>query len=190
MAGNITFRRWGRPTLGGLLVLGVLAAWLRSNEPEPKSVNRSAAVPASTAPYSEPLHSTGRKHRAALAPAVPLEKSTAGVASEPHNEPAHPHPIDAQRLRIYRENNLNASLMGAMNVGDYLGLRALLEEYRMDYPEDAHRLHEGYRLIADCLEELTPERQEVARKYWKENRGSTVRRFIRRHCLERDVVSG
>jgi hypothetical protein len=77
-----------------------------------------------------------------------------------------------------------------MNVGDYLGLRALLEEYRMDYPEDAHRLHEGYRLIADCLEEVTPERQEAAREYWKENRGSTVRRFIRRHCLERDVISG
>lgn len=100
----------------------------------------------------------------------------------------HPHPVDAPRLAINRENNFNASMMGAMNVGDYLGLRALLEEYSMDYPEDEYRLQAGYRLIADCLEALTPERQEAARKYWQENRGSLVRRFIRRHCLERNVV--
>jgi hypothetical protein len=76
-------------------------------------------------------------------------------------------------------------MAGAMNVGDYLGLRALIEEYRGDYPEDTHRLQEGYSIIADCLERLTPERQATAREYWQTKRGSLVRRFIRRHCLEK-----
>ncbi len=50
-------------------------------------------------------------------------------ADDGHAERPHSHPIDEQRRRIYRENNLSFVMMGAMNVGDYLGLRALIEEY-------------------------------------------------------------
>lgn len=110
----------------------------------------------------------------------------AAVADE--QAPGRPsHPVTSDRQRIYRENNLNAALMGAMNVRDHQGLRALIEEYRLDYPEDTHRLQEGYSLVADCLEKLTPERQAKARDYWKAKRGSPVRRFIREHCLARQT---
>lgn len=95
--------------------------------------------------------------------------------------------MDETRRRIYRENNLSVSLMGAMNAGDHQGLRALIAEYRADYPEDEHRLQEGYSLIADCMERLTAERQKVAREYWRTHRGSIARRFIRRHCLDKPL---
>jgi hypothetical protein len=100
------------------------------------------------------------------------------------------HPIDAKRTRIYRENAFNVALMGAMNSGDHLGLRALIEEYRQSYPEDEHQLQEGYGIVADCMERLTAGRQNAARDYWRHNRASIVRRFIRRHCLDKLAVDG
>jgi hypothetical protein len=104
----------------------------------------------------------------------------------------HPpsHPLDPQRQRIYRENNFHASMMSAMNQGDVDGLRALVEDYRLAYPEDEFDLQDGYTVIADCLDRLTAERQERARHYWRTNRSSLVRRFIRRHCLEQPVLAG
>jgi hypothetical protein len=180
-----------RVCAAALLLLGALAVWLNARpnalatggEPSSRALHaRQPSVdpfePALLAAVDSPAAPRGPV-LAVTAPSAPLQ----GAEGE------HPHPIDAKRQRIYRENNLHAALMGAMNVADYLGMRALLEEYRTDYPEDEHRLQAGYTLIADCLEKLTPERQATARNYWKANRGSIVRRFIRRHCLEKPLAS-
>jgi hypothetical protein len=95
-----------------------------------------------------------------------------------------PHPITPTHARIFRENNLIGDLNGAMDVKDVAGLRALLAQYRDQFPEDAHVLQDGYQLIADCQEHLTPELRATAQRYYDEQRDSGLRRYIRRYCLE------
>lgn len=167
-----------------------LTAWvlwdMATDEPAERRASRSTPVtPPATTVAAAPEPSATQPGAPAVelaADGIPIKP--AGSEQSTEHEAMHPHPIDDARRRIYHENNLNGAMMGAMNVGDFQGLRALIEEYRMDYPEDSLRLQEGYTIIADCLERLTPERQEHAREYWRTKRGSTVRRFIRRHCLD------
>jgi hypothetical protein len=96
-----------------------------------------------------------------------------------------PHPITEQHRRIFRENALIGQLNGAMDARDARGLRALTADYRDEYPEDAHVLLEAYELIAQCLEGKTVELRETAQRYYDERLDSGLRRYIRRHCLER-----
>jgi hypothetical protein len=108
---------------------------------------------------------------------------------EPVHEPgasdgARPHALTAAHQRIFAENARVAELNGAMDQGDYAALRQLNARYREAYPEDAHALQHGYDLIADCLEELTPARVDAARRFWRERRASSLRRYVRRYCLE------
>jgi hypothetical protein len=100
-------------------------------------------------------------------------------------EPLHPHPITAAHARIYRENNLLGALNGALDVEDAPGLRRLLETYRDEYPEDSHALQAGYAIIADCLEHPGDGASAAARAYYETETASTLRRYVRRHCLER-----
>lgn len=95
-----------------------------------------------------------------------------------------PHPISPEHQRIFRENNLIGDLNGAMDVKDVAGLRKLLQQYREEYPEDAHVLQDGYELIANCLERPGPETRPIAQRYYDEELDSGLRRYIRRHCLE------
>ena len=98
--------------------------------------------------------------------------------------PVHPHPITPQHQRIFRENRLVGQLNGAMDVKDAPGLRRLLEEYRRDYPEDDQMLQDGYAIIADCLEHPGEAARVAATRWAETHRGSTLRRFVNRHCLE------
>jgi hypothetical protein len=104
------------------------------------------------------------------------------VESEPELE--HPHPITPELERIFEENNRVGAMNGAMESGDFEALRRLNAEYRRDYPEDDHVLQDGYDLIADCLEQRTPEVIAAARRFWSTRRASALRRYVRRHCLE------
>jgi hypothetical protein len=107
------------------------------------------------------------------------------TGSEEENAIGAPsHPITPEHRRIFRENNLIGDLNGAMDVMDVAGLRRLLQQYREEYPEDAHVLQDGYALIADCLERPGPETRAVAQRYYDVERASGLRRYIRRHCLE------
>ena len=106
-------------------------------------------------------------------------------ANDPRPDgPVHPHPITAQHQRIYRENRLIGDLNGAMDVKDVPGLRKLLEEYRRDYPEDDNMLQDGYAIIADCFEHPGEAARAAATRWAETHRGSTLRRFVNRHCLE------
>ncbi|HEX9619221.1 MAG TPA: hypothetical protein VF989_03735 [Polyangiaceae bacterium] len=115
------------------------------------------------------------------AAASPLRAAAPGAASD-GGEPHRPHPITDDHLRIRRENQLIQKLNDAMDLGDFITLRKVLAGYREEYPEDAQGLQEGYERVADCLEFPGPETRARGKKYWEEHRGSTLRRFIRRHC--------
>jgi hypothetical protein len=99
----------------------------------------------------------------------------------------HPHPITPAHRRIFEENNRVGALNGAMDRGDFEALRRMNAAYRRDYPEDAHELQEGYDLIADCLERRTARVVDAARRFWQTARASTLRRHVRRHCLEAQI---
>jgi hypothetical protein len=97
--------------------------------------------------------------------------------------PVHPHPITPEHERIFEENRLIGALNGAMDLKDVAGLRRLLEEYQDKYPEDDQMLQGGYAAIADCLEHPGEASRAAAQRWAEEHRGSTLRRFVYRHCL-------
>ena len=171
-------RRWGLG-LGCVLATGALGWWLLR--------------PAAVAP-DVPGPATARAQESAPAPQA--EASTAPVSFY-DNLPIRPagsvavnaqgmipHPITPQHQRIFRENNLIGDLNGAMDAKDAAGLRALLRQYRDEYPEDAHVLQDGYELVANCLEHPGAETRAIAQRYYDEQRDSGLRRYIRRYCLE------
>jgi len=97
--------------------------------------------------------------------------------------PAHPHPITPQHRRIYAENRLLGALEGAMEVKDVTGMRRLLEQYRREYPEDDNQAQDGYAIIADCFERPDAEARAAAQRWVDAHNGSTLKRFVNRHCL-------
>lgn len=113
-----------------------------------------------------------------------LNSAVARASEHEPDETGHPHPITPQHRRIFEENNRLGAMDGAMDQGDYAALRRMNAAYRRDYPDDDHDLQEGYELIADCLEERTPQAIAAARRFWQSHRASTLRRHVRRHCLE------
>jgi hypothetical protein len=120
-----------------------------------------------------------------LSPKLERREAELGTEREaPPSEGDRPHPITPEHRRIFEENNRIGALNGAMDRGDFAALRRMNAAYRRDYPEDAHVLQRGYDLIADCLEQRTPDAVDAARRFWELQRASTLRRYVRRHCLE------
>jgi hypothetical protein len=174
------------PSMAVFLLALAVVAMLHDEPP--------ASAPATAAVHPPP---TPERHVPAIPALVSSTTAAAIVASDglpvmPHTPreavpsgPVHPHPITAAHHRIYRENNLLHALNGALDVKDAAGMRRLLERYREDYPEDASQLQEGYALIADCLEQPDAATVERAQAYYASETASTLRRYVRRHCLER-----
>lgn len=99
--------------------------------------------------------------------------------------PVHPHPITPQHRRLFRENALVSGLDDAVDARDAPALRRLLREYRDEYPEDEQQLQDGFELLAECLEHPgAAETRARAHRYWDQQRASTLRRHVRRVCLE------
>jgi hypothetical protein len=116
----------------------------------------------------------------------PKTKPDFSLASA-HSEfkPGDPsHPMSPERLRAYRQNDFIGQIDGAILVKDYEGIRRLNAEYRREYPDDDQMTREAYDMIADCLENNTPERVATAREFWETKRGSRARRDLRKICLE------
>lgn len=173
-------RRWG-VGLASLLAVGALSWWLLSPSSVPPEVpGRAAAAPA---PKAAPAPAAVHAQTAPIDFQDGVPVYPAGSA-QVNGEGMVPHAITPTHERIFRENNLIGDLNGAMDVKDVAGLRALLKQYRDEYPEDAHVLADGYQLIADCLEHPGAGTRAVAQRYYDEQLDSGLRRYIRRHCLE------
>ncbi|HYP99083.1 MAG TPA: hypothetical protein VER96_10430 [Polyangiaceae bacterium] len=175
-----TLRRYCWALLALLALAGV--AWLlrprptapeAALEPAERSVEPAPAVVEPPAQQTKPAQFT--REGVPIRPAGSAQVDARGMA---------PHPLTPQHQRIFRENNLIGDLNGAMDVNDAAGLRALLAQYREEYPEDAHMLQDGYGLIADCIERPGAETRAAAQRYYDEELDSGLRRYIRRHCLE------
>lgn len=177
-------RFWPLAVVGALALGAALLLRGEDSVAEPASgkvvlpVDPSVVKPAATSPERTPPTITVADEGLPLMPHDPREPVAPG--------PVHPHPITSAHARIFRENNLLGSLNGAMDVKDAAGLRRLLETYREEYPEDPNALQEGYALIADCLEHPDEATIERARRYYAAETASTLRRYVRRHCFERN----
>ena len=137
--------------MAALLAAGAFAWWALGPSATPPDLPGPAAVAAEA---TEPLV-TVTKPQAATEPVAFYKGQPvrpAGSGDVEHTEGMLPHAITPTHERIYRENQLIGNLNGAMDVKDTAGLRELLEQYRDEYPEDAHVLADGYELIANCLE--------------------------------------
>ena len=142
-------------------------------------------------PASAPRVETQSKP--AQVPASPVERefssravpSSAAPLVVPPQELPHPHPITPQHERIYRENQLTFALDGAVDVEDVRGVRRLLAVYRQEFPEDSLALQQGYEIIADCLERPGEATRSAAQRFYDTELASTLRRHVRRHCLEK-----
>jgi hypothetical protein len=133
-----------------------------------------------------------RDARESLAAEPAIERAGDGLPIKPHDPstpepdgPMHPHPITAAHERIFRENNLVGALSLAVDLQDPLQIRELVAEYRAEYPEDDHRLQDGYEIIADCLERHDETTRARAQRFWETEIRSQTRRYVRRHCLQR-----
>jgi hypothetical protein len=178
-----TRRRLSAAAVAVPIVFGVcwvLAPYNHHAAPEP---SRTAPAPVATA--HETAHANTLDERATL-PARTLEpRELARARERPEaQDVGHPHPLSAAHQRIFAENARVAELNSAMDRGDYAALRELDARYREAYPEDEHALQQGYELIADCMERLTPARVDAARRFWRERRASSLRRYVRRYCLQ------
>lgn len=124
---------------------------------------------------------------ALLSPPTPSLTSVARNEPQPSAAPeldGHPHPITAQHVKIQRELQLIQQLNDALDLRDARQLRSLIAEYSSEYPDDPNALRAGYERIADCLEVPGERTRDAGRDYYDRERASTLRRYVRRVCLE------
>jgi|GEM_PF-1586817 len=146
---------------------------LAEQVPAPRQLATLAAAPTSRARPSLTLTDVATDGLPYM-PAAPDARAATG--------PVHPHPITAEHARIFRENATIQALNDAMDAKDVDALRRFLTRYRLEYPEDAQQLQQGYALIANCLDGR-PGSHEAAQRYFAEETASSLRRFVWRHCL-------
>ena len=176
---------------GLALVLGFALWWgFRDAEPPPPVAPLRASEPAPSAP---PVLAPAAVTSAVPSPARSGAYETAndgipirgpGAIDDSDAELRHPHPITPAHERIFKENNMIGALNAAMDLGNVAELRRLNREYRDQYPEDSHLLQTGYDLIADCMERRTAATRVAAERFYDTQIASTLRRYVRIHCLE------
>jgi hypothetical protein len=187
-----------RIALVAAIALG-LAGWLilrarPAAEPEVQTVEEEAPAPVPIAPPAAQPTPTAKTAPVLTATAPrPLEYMADSVPimpagpNDPHpNTYVHPHPITPKHVRIFEENALLFQLNEAMDGGEAPRLRALLTQYRLQYPDDPHDMQAGYTLIADCIEHPNDDTRAAAQRYYDTETASTLRRFVMRHCLDGD----
>jgi hypothetical protein len=185
------------PLLLALCAVIGLGAWWplgrgRRGEPAPEQAAEPAPAetPAAPPPRPAPAQAARAPADAGAPPPVAAAEPELLINPPGNDDPRpagvlHPHPISARHERIFRENALLGQLDGAMDVEDAAGMRRLLDKYKSEYPDDPNQLQEGYQVILDCLERLDSVSRAAAQRYYDVERGSTLRAFVARHCLEK-----
>jgi hypothetical protein len=175
--------RTGVVVLAALLAVAAALVWLLldrlSEAPAPRSDSREEPAPA---PSTTPPPPAAVQVPEASVVKRPLPEGAIVVIDPPELE--HPHPITPEREHIQRENQILGAMNDAMDLGNGARLREILTQYRDEYPEDPNQLQEGYQIIADCLEHPGAASTAAGRRYYDVERGSILRLFVGRHCLE------
>ena len=177
----------------GLMLLLGFALWWAFREtktsapPEPIPAIEPARTPSPTpvlpAATSSPVPSPARSVAHAIANDSIAIRGP-GPIDDSDAELRPSHPITPAHERIYKENNMIGAMNAAMDLGNVEELRRLNREYREQYPEDSHLMQAGYDIIADCMERRTEANRIAAQRFYDTQIASTLRRYIRMHCLQ------
>jgi type IV secretory pathway VirB10-like protein len=173
-------RRW--LSVAALLAFSVVVAlWLFASRKPTATSTREAAAGDET-----PKGDTDAIPRAPATPA-PLTSAAKGASAQDehagHDHDRHPHPITQEHVRIQNDNQMLGALNDATDVKDPARLRQLVEAWKAKHHDDPEKYAEAYTVIADCLEFPGDESRARAKRFYDENRASTLRRHIRRHCF-------
>jgi pyruvate/2-oxoglutarate dehydrogenase complex dihydrolipoamide acyltransferase (E2) component len=161
------------------LTLAALALSLFERSQAAREVRASSFETAAT----EAEASTPAPARAAEQ-ARATEQPAAADTAPPDAALAHPHPITAEHLALYRDVDLLDAAWQAARDGDFAQARTLLAEHRREYPRSDDDLNEGLSLLVDCMQEPSVAARERAQRFYDTRTFSMMRRRIRRHCLE------
>ena len=102
----------------------------------------------------------------------------------PPQSDMRPHPITPEHVRLQQQLQLVGALNDALDLQDGPRMRELIARYRQRDPQDENALAQGYERLADCLERPGAAARAAAQEYYDRERASTLRRYIRRTCLE------
>jgi hypothetical protein len=163
-----------------LLLGGALALNLRGAEPR-AAVRRESETARSLArsgASQAPLPSRAEFLRLLAA----AEPETAARPGRDHH--AHPHPITPDHERLYRDVDLLQEADEAIKTGEYARARVLLAQHHRELAGMSAVEEEGLLLLADCAEHGRAEDVERVRSFYEEHTDSSVRRRLRRACLE------
>jgi hypothetical protein len=134
-----------------------------------------------------------RNQRARRAPAVSradlarlvLAARAAASRDAAHEDRERPHPITSEHLRLYRDVDLLRAADAAIAKADYERARALLAQHHRDLPGMSSVEEEGLLLLADCAQQPSADNVARVQDFYDEHTESSVRRRLRRVCLER-----
>jgi hypothetical protein len=174
-------RSWTTALLiaGGIAAVAVL--WRVqgvSDSDRPRSEPAVASGPAGAAPQPQPQHVP----EPTPAPmATPDDDSTEPAAYDPTR---HAHPITAEHLRLYREDELLNGAWRSLRRRDFARARELVQTHQNEYPASKAHMDEGLLLLADCIEHPGAETRAKAQAFYDTKTFSPMRRRLRRLCLE------
>jgi hypothetical protein len=172
---------------GLALVLG-FALWWAFHETKNAAPPEPPAIEPARPPPPTPAAAAVTPPPAPAAAATPITANDNPIRrpdpfDDPDAELRPSHPITPTHERIYKENNMIGAMNAAMDLGNVEELRRLNNEYRKEYPEDRHLMQEGYDIIADCMERRTAANRVAAERFYNTQIASTLRRYVRIHCL-------
>jgi hypothetical protein len=173
--------RAGRLLLGAALLGGaVLCASLRTRRPGESHPTRATPGAAVVDPAR-----AARPSRAALAELL-ATASRAHPPEQAHARPVdgRPHPITPDHLRLYRDADLLRAADAAIRAGRFDDARGLLAQHRRELSGMSAREEEGLLLLADCAERRSAHSVARVQRFYDEHTDSTLRRRLRRGCLE------
>ncbi|HEX6240517.1 MAG TPA: hypothetical protein VFZ61_06470 [Polyangiales bacterium] len=183
-ASGLTRRRL-RTWLAAATVAGFLAGlwiWLYASH-APKLASAAAATGAEDRAEGHPVSSKRARTRAQLQLLAQLARA-AQQPGEP--EPARvPHPITDDHRRLYRDVDLLHAAEEAIEQEHFDEARALLLTHQRELPGMSPLEAEGLWLLVDCVERPSATNTARVQTFYDEHTSSTVRRRLRRSCLER-----
>jgi hypothetical protein len=171
-----------RILLAFALVLGV-ALWLHLRSAESgsdvgRAEERAPTTRGELARREAPKIARAEFARLVLAAKDAAEREAAHVAHD------LPHPITHEHARLYRDVDLLHAADEAIKNGAYDEARALLAQHHRDLPGMSAVEEEGLLLLADCAEQPSTSNVARVRSFYDAHTESSVRRRLRRACLE------
>ncbi|MCA9628843.1 MAG: hypothetical protein KC766_14290 [Myxococcales bacterium] len=96
-----------------------------------------------------------------------------------------PHPLSSARARIDAQRRLFTRVEQAITGNDFPEARRLLDLHAAEFGgADAWKdWRTGYQRVVDCLDRPTDESRAAGQRFVDEQRGSRLRRRVRRACL-------